>query len=259
MHDYYTSSFFFLVPNFKFVLRKLNLSFMTMFFLNALVFLCFLSFNFFVHAQLENVFLGHDCFGPIDFPEEEVYVQISTHWEGFLLAIVGRRRDNQTVYELTQCWGSNSSPHQHTSCRRCIEGANQEVRSLCAHQSGAIIWYTQCFLKYLNKDFLCVSDTDSGIFVLNSKLVNAPLLFSQHVHQLLIELRLEAPKVKHFFAHGNFHLPCTRNLVIYGAAQCTKDLSSIECKKCLDVAITDFPNNSFIMSGIGFELYPFLE
>lgn len=39
--------------------------------------------------------------------------------------------------------------------------------------------------------------------------------------------------------HGKLDLGKSKKDSVYGAAQCTGDLSSIDCKKCLDVAMSE--------------------
>ncbi|KAL6279709.1 hypothetical protein ACE6H2_016590 [Prunus campanulata] len=68
-----------------------------------------------------------------------------------------------------------------------------------------------------------------------------------------IALTLYAPKL--MLTHHNKYS-------IYGAAQCTGDLSSENCMKCLDVAIEKLPSQSHGRRGwqvyyIRFELYSF--
>ncbi|KAI5356021.1 hypothetical protein L3X38_008916 [Prunus dulcis] len=66
---------------------------------------------------------------------------------------------------------------------------------------------------------------------------------------------------------GMLHLGKSKKDSIHSVSQCTGDLSSIDCKKCLDVAMSELLYQMHEMSGarayygscyIRFELYPFI-
>lgn len=96
-----------------------------MFFSKQFMLLGLLSFLFCAHAKLGNIIVGHKCFGPIDFPDEEVYEEnlevLLTQLTklipqaGFSNVILGGKGKNQTVSGLTQCWGSILSVGHLTS------------------------------------------------------------------------------------------------------------------------------------------------
>lgn len=162
---------------------------------------------------------------------------------------------------------SRGAERHRISCISCIHEASQQVRTCCPQQSGAIIWYNNCFLKYSSKKFLGRSDNDNGIFVRNMKSVHAPLLSNMNVQQLLNWLCLQSTLIGPFLAQGQGHLKLMGDEVLYDATQCTTDLSHIECKRCLDVAMSDLENASNGRRGfrvyygscyIRFELYRFI-
>ncbi|KAI9379086.1 hypothetical protein POPTR_017G040132v4 [Populus trichocarpa] len=69
-----------------------------------------------------------------------------------------------------------------------------------------------------------------------------------------------------FYATGELDLVASKKL--HGLAQCTRDLSSTDCKKCLDVAVSGLPSccdgkrGGRVVGGscnVRYELYPFVE
>lgn len=226
-----------------------------MVFSKPLTILNLISITFFVHAQYENLIFGHKCFGQIEFLKEEGYAEnlkavlthftTVTHIAGNAIVIHGRKESNQTVSGLAKCWGLFISPRHRTSCKRCIRKARQQARRRCPHKSGAIIWAKDCFLKYSRIEFLGISDTSNQIHVISTELVDALNLFNSNVHQLLIELCLKAPHTPQLFAHENLQLEKAGDSILYGATQCTMDLLSIECEKCLHLTMNDFLKASY--------------
>ncbi|OVA13147.1 Gnk2-homologous domain [Macleaya cordata] len=79
----------------------------------------------------------------------------------------------------------------------------------------AIIWYDKCLFKYSNEKFFEMRDTE------NREQKKA------HVSAVL-------------FATGEMEMEGSEKL--YGLVQCTRDLSSSECKKCLEDAVNEIPS-----------------
>ncbi|ONH89779.1 hypothetical protein PRUPE_8G015900 [Prunus persica] len=97
--------------------------------------------------------------------------------------------------------------------------------STSPNKKGPIIWYEKCLFKNLNTNFLQRSDTYNAMYAMNTNFIyDNPNLFYQKVHYLLRKLGLSISDT------------------IYVVAQCTGDLSSIHCKTCLDVAVTELLN-----------------
>lgn len=95
-------------------------------------------------------------------------------------------------------------------------------------KSGAITWYNLCFLKYSEKDFLGKGDTVNGIYSLSTKLDDNPLLFNTNVQHSFMRLCFEAFLTARMFAQG--HAELFGGDILYGATQCTSDLSHTKYK-----------------------------
>lgn len=81
--------------------------------------------------------------------------------------------------------------------------------------------------------------TINGVYLTNYKFVDTPSMFDQEVGQLLTKLCIHAYDSDFKVACGELETGILHYGLIYGAAQCTSDLSSHYCKKCLNVAMTE--------------------
>ena len=70
------------------------------------------------------------------------------------------------------------------------------------------------------------------------------------------------------YAAGKLAVEEGKNVTVYGLTQCTRDLSSDDCKTCLDYAIDDISDccagrdNASVLRGscnIRYEIYPFFK
>ena len=100
--------------------------------------------------------------------------------------------------------------------------------------------YDNCLLKYSNNYFFGKIDEQNKFYMWNLRNVSHPASFNQKVKDLLVELTEKAHVEPRKYAAGDSRLGPSKKL--YGLAQCTRDLSSIDCKKCLDDAIDELPS-----------------
>ena len=100
----------------------------------------------------------------------------------------------------------------------------------------------------------------------NEKNVSNPASFNQKTRELLSRLAEEAFVAPNMYATGEVDLEDSKKL--YGLVQCTRDLSTIDCKQCLDDAVSEVPNccdgkeGGRVATGscnIRYETYPFLK
>jgi hypothetical protein len=179
---------------------------------------------------------------------------------GFGLGSTGQGQNQANGLAL--CRGDVSS----TNCKTCVVDAGKELRERCPHKKGAIIWYDNCLLKYSNIDFFGEIDNRNKFYMWNVQGVKNPTSFNGKVKDLLGSLSNKAYARTKFYATGNLKLGSSSKL--YGLAQCTRDLSSLDCKKCLDTAISELPNccdgkrGGRVVGGscnVRYELYPFVN
>ncbi|XP_074324211.1 antimicrobial ginkbilobin-2-like protein [Apium graveolens] len=168
---------------------------------------------------------------------------------------------SQQVYGLGLCRGDVSS----FDCLTCISEAGIEARKLCPGNKGAVIWYDNCMFKYLDQNFFGQIDKSVVVSLLNvNNITNNQDLFKQRNSELLGNLSQEASISSKRYARGEIAID--ENTTIYGLAQCTRDLSSYDCKKCLDDQIyNNLPQEKIggrVLGGscnVRYEVYPFLK
>ncbi|GAU17077.1 hypothetical protein TSUD_105760 [Trifolium subterraneum] len=180
---------------------------------------------------------------------------------GFGIGSVGLAKyKNQQVYGLALCRGDVST----LECKTCVTEATKEIKSRCPYNKGAGIWYDNCMFKYLNIDFFGKIDNTNKFSLINVQNVDNPIKFNNMTKDLLSLLAYEASMDKKMYASGELKIGESERA--YGLTQCTRDLSSVDCKKCLDDAISELiPNGKKggrVVGGscnIRYEIYSFLE
>ena len=179
---------------------------------------------------------------------------------GFGKSSVGQNSDQ--VNGLALCRGDVSN----TDCKSCITESSSEIRKRCPDNKAAIIWYDYCLLKYSNADFFGQVDYQNMFYMWNVKDVSDPSSFNQKTKELLSNLADQAFTDTKMYATGEVELEESKKL--FGLTQCTRDLSSSDCKKCLDDGISRLPNccdgkeGGRVVSGscnIRYEIYPFVN
>jgi len=180
---------------------------------------------------------------------------------GFGVGSVGQYQTQQ-AHGLALCRGDVSS----SECKTCVSEASKEIRSRCPYNKGAIIWYDYCLFKYSDSDFFGKIDSANRFYMWNLNKVSDPATFNYKTKELLSELAQKASSNPKLYAIGELELEKSKKL--YGLTQCTRDLSSFDCKKCLDDAISELPNccdgkeGGRVVGGscnFRYEIYPFIS
>lgn len=214
------------------------------------------------------------CFNSQNFTKNSVYdknlrklftnLSYKTPPTGFGIGSTGQHHDINRPYGLSLCRGDVS----RNDCKKCVLEATSEIHERCPNNKGAIIWYDSCFLKYDDTDFFGKIDYQNRFDILNVNNVTMvePHKFNQRVKELLTNLSKKACKSSKMFAHGESQIEESNK--IYGMVQCSRDLSDVNCKICLDDAISKLPSccdgkqGGRVVGGscnIRYEIYPFLN
>ncbi|KAK7324775.1 hypothetical protein VNO77_28609 [Canavalia gladiata] len=181
---------------------------------------------------------------------------------GFGVGSVGQYQ-NQKAYGLALCRGDVSA----SECKTCVSEATKEILNRCQYNKGATVWYDNCMFKYLDTDFFGKIDNTSKFYLLNVQNVSDPATFNYMTKELLSLLAYKASMIPKMYATGELKIG-GESEKIYGLTQCTRDLSSSECKKCLDDAISKLPNccdgkeGGRVVGGscnVRYEIYPFVK
>jgi hypothetical protein len=225
-------------------------------------------------ALLQSIYgarpLKHICSNPENFTTNDPYdsnlrklmgnLYYQTPPQGFALGLVGQ--DPYKTYGLALYRGDVEA----TDCRTCGNEASSDIHKRCPYNKGAIIWYDHCLLKYLNTDFLGQIDNQNKFYLWNVQKVSEPTTFNQKTRELLSLLAKEASVTPKLYAVGELELEESRKL--YGLVQCTRDLSTSDCFKCLDGIIGELPRccdgkkGGRVVGGscnMRYEIYPFVS
>ncbi|XP_008228882.1 PREDICTED: cysteine-rich repeat secretory protein 38-like [Prunus mume] len=206
--------------------------------------LFFLLFCLLHHAALGASPLFHFCFSKENYTANSPYganlIQLfnllytKVPPTGFGLGSTGEGQNQANGLAL--CRGDVSSQ----DCKTCVVEASKELGERCPSRKGAIIWYDNCLFKYSNVNFAGKIDKNNRFYMWNVQEVDDPTPFNAKVKELLSGLSTKASSNPKFYATGELELSSSETL--YGLTQCTRDLSSSDCNKCLDDAISELPN-----------------
>ncbi|KAF7811119.1 putative receptor-like protein kinase [Senna tora] len=129
------------------------------------------------------------------------------------------------------------------TCRSCLQNASILLPQTCPYQKLAVGGYDECMLRYSNLSILGgVLDTGFSLCVLSLENATDVDKYKQVVSELLGSLREKAAAgdSRRKFAAANQTGPSFQT--VFGAVQCTPDLSEQDCSDCLVKAISEIPN-----------------
>ncbi|KAJ1407203.1 Serine/threonine-protein kinase, active site [Sesbania bispinosa] len=158
---------------------------------------------------------------------------------------------SETVYGLFMCRGDISP----LLCGKCVQNATRQIASRCRLSREAIIWYNHCFVRYSNQSFSSMVDTSPRSVMLNItnisyvKQVNTYLL-SNALSETARQTAVSGER------YGTKSLKLNYEQTLYILSQCTQDLSSDDCRGCLEDVIGSAIPWSRLGSIGGRVLYP---
>ncbi|KAI3839638.1 hypothetical protein MKW92_008569 [Papaver armeniacum] len=174
-------------------------------------------------------------------------------------ATVGLNPD--TVYGSIQCRGDVSLD----TCQSCVNFGTQDINDRCPNSKKAIIWYDTCMLRYSNEYYFNIMQVSPAVYIWKPNNISNPEQFNQILGGFMNELEKERSFSSNF-ASGDKNLTNGRKL--YGLVQCSPDIASNDCSRCLIGAISELPNCCAGKQGgrvlrpscnVRYELYPFLQ
>ncbi|KAJ6364031.1 hypothetical protein OIU76_029050 [Salix suchowensis] len=156
---------------------------------------------------------------------------------GFYNTSFGQSTDQ--VYGLFICRGDVSN----TVCQNCVTFATKDVVQRCPIGIASIIFYDACHLRYSNSNFFSQVDQKTFWSIWNAQnTTNDPQRFNNLVATSVNDSATQAasaPSGAKKFAVNETYVDGFQN--IYSLAQCTPDLSSFDCNKCLRAVIARLP------------------
>lgn len=148
---------------------------------------------------------------------------------------MGQSRD--TIYGSFLCRG-DLVPRD---CRGCVATAAREVTDLyCPKSIEAIVWYDDCMLQYSNTSFFETMRQSPLFYLWNRNNITDPRgTFNDLVGDTMREAVSAASSESDRFATREANFSAFQSL--YTLAQCTPDISSMDCGICLSSAVSQLP------------------
>ena len=134
---------------------------------------------------------------------------------------------SDAVYGLVQCRGDVSQ----LDCASCFNRSVEEALFRCQGRREAAILFDLCILRYNSTRFFGTINVGEMKISYISNKSSEPDLFEQHLGEVLILTIGLASQDNSRFAIGIKNFSDTT--VIYGQAECTRDLSNQNCLQCL--------------------------
>ncbi|KAI9198543.1 hypothetical protein LWI28_017912 [Acer negundo] len=154
--------------------------------------------------------------------------------DGFSNATAGQNPNR--VYGLFQCRNDLNT----STCQNCVVHASTEVTQRCPTEKGNIIWYDECLLHYSDSNIFSTVTTSPTFSLLNTEAATDPTRFDELVLGLMNASKpLAANNTKRYATRDGISTNSSER--IYTFQQCTQDLSSDDCSRCLEQAIANLP------------------
>ncbi|KAK8470373.1 hypothetical protein PHAVU_004G125100 [Phaseolus vulgaris] len=158
-----------------------------------------------------------------------------------------------TVNGLFMCQGGLPS----RLCEKCVLNATHLISLECNAFQEAVIWYSHCMLRYSNRYFFSQVEKSPTFQMLNAtsafSLAPEQGFFTFTLSNLLANLAKETRDSDERYLIKSSKLNDLQTL--YALSQCTQDLSSDDCRGCLEDIIGNIPW-SLLGSVGGRVLYP---
>lgn len=187
---------------------------------------------------------------------------------GFATTAYGEAPD--VVYVLGICRGDTPD---NLTCYECLFSASLEARTLCPDDKDATLFYDGCTVRFSDQDFLSSWDNTPEVVLNNTNTVKPTT--AARSFDMLVGTLME--KIAEHAAASDAHdkKVATGEAVldgddpqmkIYGLAQCTPDMTSSGCGKCLRGEMDKMARRlrgslgqrvAGVRCNLRFEVYPF--
>ncbi|KAJ0983415.1 hypothetical protein J5N97_011670 [Dioscorea zingiberensis] len=144
-----------------------------------------------------------------------------------------------TVYGFAQCRPDASI----STCFTCLNLSISTFAAQCPLQRSAAVRFDSCLLRYSDRRFFSQLSVDTPRIIVNGGNASNPSALNQQLTTLMNVATSEAPKSAARFAAGvrNF----SQVEYIFGMVDCTRDLSSDDCARCLGEVVSLLPINGY--------------
>ncbi|GLT30980.1 hypothetical protein SLA2020_057500 [Shorea laevis] len=164
------------------------------------------------------------------------------------------------VYGLFLCRGDVST----TVCRDCVAFAAGDSTQRCPVEKDVVLWYDECLLRYSNQSIFSTVSNSVSVSMWNTQNATDPTRFNDALGTVMNDATTQAASVAKRFATKEANISAFQTL--YSLVQCTPDLSSTDCNRCLRGAISGLPGCCsgkvggrvmFPSCYVRYEVYPF--
>ncbi|TYJ12964.1 hypothetical protein E1A91_A10G018200v1 [Gossypium mustelinum] len=158
---------------------------------------------------------------------------------GFYNTTAGRNPN--TVYGLFLCRGDLST----SVCQACVTFGSTDISQRCPVEIEAVVWYDECLLRYSDKNIFSAVAEEPAIILFNFQNISDQVRFDSQVQEVMSGTASQAanaaPGAKKFAtreADANF---TSSFRTLYTLAQCTPDLPTSDCDRCLRYVTGNLP------------------
>ncbi|KAG4178032.1 hypothetical protein ERO13_A10G016200v2 [Gossypium hirsutum] len=192
----------------------------------------------------------HDCPNTTTFPINSTYqanrdtllTSLSSNGSrgnGFYNTTAGRNPN--TVYGLFLCRGDLST----SVCQACVTFGSTDISQRCPVEIEAVVWYDECPLRYSDRNIFSAVAEEPAIILFNFQNISDQVRFDSQVQEVMSGTASQAanaaPGAKKFAtreADANF---TSSFRTLYTLAQCTPDLPTSDCDRCLRYVTGNLP------------------
>ncbi|CAL4897908.1 unnamed protein product [Urochloa decumbens] len=157
-----------------------------------------------------------------------------------LATLPGAARNNSWFYKGSTGAGSNEvfglimcfADYNTAQCRYCLDDAAGTVNTACQGSWNATAAYDECMVRYSATPIQATADLGSFY----GKYVYGEPVTSQGLDDALLRLmaKLMAGVTASPLLLAIVSVPYSSSQTMYGLAQCTRDLNTTECRRCID-------------------------
>ncbi|KMZ69694.1 hypothetical protein ZOSMA_209G00290 [Zostera marina] len=177
---------------------------------------------------------------------------------GFEKWIKDSKYGMETVYGLAMCRGDLNSDE----CYNCLEYTINLAMYECRNMAKASVFLDSCYVRYADNNFFGHADLGGGIYENKTSIyVGNTKTYMALRDELLDDLTLKATNGKstpRFYATGDVVVSrdddCPDSQV-FALVQCTRDVSTCGCKKCLDHITKQLPDQCGLATGAAYLLH----
>ncbi|KAL2931611.1 Cysteine-rich receptor-like protein kinase 10 [Bienertia sinuspersici] len=140
------------------------------------------------------------------------------------------------VYGLFLCRGDQTA----TPCSDCVKTATTTdlPKTYCPNRKVAVIWYDECMVRYSNDPLLGKMDQAPEIALINTQNISGnQTLFNDVLGNTMNDLAAETANSKSGKKYATKVASFDSLRTLYAMEQCTPDLSTSDCNRCLTIAI----------------------